>query len=79
MITLFQITGSSSFAVRAALECAGEEYEVVDVHPRRRDDAPGFADANPLKRVPALREREYNYQVLRGGRYAEAADAYGAP
>jgi glutathione S-transferase len=56
MITLFQITGSSSFAARAALECAGAEYEVVDVHPRRRDEAPGFADANPLKRVPALRD-----------------------
>ena len=56
MITLFQITGSSSFVARAALECAGAEYEVVNVHPRRRDEAPGFADANPLQRVPALRE-----------------------
>lgn len=56
MITLFQITGSSSFAARCALECAGADYEVVDVHPRRRDDAPGFLDANPLGRVPALRE-----------------------
>jgi glutathione S-transferase len=56
MITLFQITGSSSFAARCALECAGAQYEVVNVHPRRRDEAPGFADANPLKRVPAIRE-----------------------
>lgn len=56
MITLFQITGSSSFAARAALECADAEYEVVDVHPRRRDEAPGFAETNPLQRVPALRE-----------------------
>ncbi len=56
MITLFQITGSSSFAARAALECAGADYEVVNVHPRRRDEAPGFADANPLMRVPAIRE-----------------------
>lgn len=56
MITLFQITGSASFAVRAALECAGAQYDVVDVHPRRRDEAPGFADANPLMRVPAIRE-----------------------
>ena len=56
MITLFQITGSSSFAAHAALECAGAEYEVVNVHPQRRDEAPGFADTNPLKRVPALRD-----------------------
>lgn len=56
MITLFQITGSSSFAVRAALECAGADYEVVNVHPRRRDEAPGFAEVNPLQRVPALCE-----------------------
>jgi hypothetical protein len=39
MITLFQITGSSSFAAHAALECAGAEYEVVNVHPQRRDEA----------------------------------------
>lgn len=58
MITLFQITGSSSFAARAALECADAPYEVVNVHPQRRDEAPGFADANPLKRVPAIREGE---------------------
>ncbi|MSO44908.1 MAG: glutathione S-transferase family protein [Thermoleophilia bacterium] len=56
MITLFQITGSSSFAARCALECAGAEYAVVDVPPRARDDAPGFADVNPLKRVPAITE-----------------------
>ena len=56
MITLFQITGSSSFAARAALDCAGADSEVVDVHPRRRDEAPGFADTNPLQRVPALRD-----------------------
>ncbi len=56
MITLFQITGSSSFAARAALECAGADYAVVDVHPRRRDEAAGFAAANPLLRVPTLRD-----------------------
>ncbi len=56
MITLFQITGSSSFVARAALECAGARYEVVDVHPRRRAEAPGFAAVNPLMRVPALRD-----------------------
>ena len=56
MLELFQITGSTSFAVRAALEEAGEPYVTVDVHPRRRDEVPGFAEVNPLKRVPALRD-----------------------
>jgi len=56
VLELFQITGSTSFAVRAALEEAGEPYVTVDVHPRRRDEVPGFAEVNPLKRVPALRD-----------------------
>ena len=38
MLRLFQITGSASFAARAALEEAGAEYEAVNVHPRRRDE-----------------------------------------
>ena len=56
MIELFQITGSASFAARAALEEAGAEYVPVDVHPRRRDETPGFSAVNPLRRVPALRD-----------------------
>lgn len=56
MITLFQITGSSSFAARAALEVARAQYDVVNVHPRHREEAPGFRDTNPLLRVPALHE-----------------------
>ena len=56
MLELFQITGSCSFAARAALEEAGVVYTTVDVHPRRRDDAPGFSATNPLRRVPALRD-----------------------
>ena len=48
MIELFQITGSASFAARAALEEAGAEYVTVDVHPRRRDEIPAFAPVNPL-------------------------------
>jgi len=56
MIHLYQITGSSSFAARAALEEAGAAYEVINVHPRQRDTDPSFAEANPLKRVPALRD-----------------------
>ncbi len=55
---LFQITGSASFAVRAALEEAEAVYTTVDVHPRRRDEAPGFAEVNPLRRVPSLRDGE---------------------
>jgi glutathione S-transferase len=56
MIELFQITGSASFAARIALEESGEAYETVDIHPRRRDEPASFAEVNPLKRVPALRE-----------------------
>jgi glutathione S-transferase len=56
MIELFQITGSASFAARAALEEADAEYLAVDVHPRRRDEIPDFALVNPLRRVPALRD-----------------------
>ena len=56
MIELFQITGSASFAARLALEEAGTEYETVDIHPRRRDEPASFAEVNPLKRVPAIRE-----------------------
>ena len=58
MIEFFQITGSASFAARMALEEAGAEYETVDIHPRRRDEPASFAEVNPLKRVPALREGE---------------------
>ena len=54
MVTLYQITGSCSFAVRAALEEGGIPYDVVDVHPRERDGDPGVAAANPLKRVGTL-------------------------
>jgi glutathione S-transferase len=56
MIEFFQITGSASFAARMALEEAGAEYTVVDIHPRRRDEPASFGEVNPLKRVPALRE-----------------------
>ncbi len=58
MLLLFQITGSSSFAARAALEEAGVEYEVANVHPKQRDRDPAFAEVNPLQLVPALRDGE---------------------
>ena len=47
MLQLFQITGSCSFAARAALEEAGVEYEAMNVHPRRRDEPPELAAVNP--------------------------------
>ncbi|MFN0155704.1 MAG: glutathione S-transferase family protein [Gaiella sp.] len=56
MIDLFQITGSASFAVRAALEEGGIPYTVHDVHPSRRTESPGFAEANPLLRVATIRD-----------------------
>jgi glutathione S-transferase len=56
VIELFQITGSASFAARMALEEAGADYEAVNIHPRRREEPASFAEVNPLKRVPALRE-----------------------
>ena len=58
MLQLFQITGSCSFAARAALEEAGADYEAINIHPRRRDEPPEFAAVNPLRRVPALRDGE---------------------
>jgi glutathione S-transferase len=85
VIELFQITGSCSFAARAALEEIGCEYTTVDIHPRRRDEIPDFAAVNPLKRVPALREGpEQVYEtgaVLAyiGDRFPDAAVAPQAP
>ncbi len=58
MLRLFQITGSASFAARAALEEAGAGYEAVNVHPRRRDEQPDFEAVNPLRRVPALQDND---------------------
>ncbi len=60
MIELFQITGSSSFAVRAALEEGGIDYTVHDVHPRDRADDAAFAAVNPRMRVPAIRDDDTN-------------------
>ena len=55
MLDFFQITGSCSFAVRAALEEGRIPYTAHNVHPHRRD-LPGFAETNPLQRVPAIRD-----------------------
>lgn len=58
MIELFQITGSSSFAVRAALEEGGIPHTVHDVHPRRRAEDAAFVQANPRMRVPTIVDGE---------------------
>ncbi|MFN8221816.1 MAG: glutathione S-transferase family protein [Gaiellales bacterium] len=55
-LTLFQITGSSSFAVRCALEEIGAPYEVVDILPSSRSEPASFAEVNPWRTVPALKE-----------------------
>jgi glutathione S-transferase len=58
MIDFFQITGSSSFAVRCALEEIGAEYRAIDIAPRERSQPPELAQVNPWRRVPALRDGE---------------------
>jgi glutathione S-transferase len=58
VIELFQITGSTSFAVRCALEEIGVAYEAIDIAPRDRSQPPAFAEVNPLRSVPALRDGE---------------------
>jgi glutathione S-transferase len=55
MIDFFQITGSSSFAVRCALEEIGVEYRAIDIAPRERSRPPEFEQVNPWHRVSALR------------------------
>lgn len=41
------------------------------------DDAGNaLATGTPTGSLPALNERKYNYEIVRGGRYARAADAY---
>jgi glutathione S-transferase len=54
-IDFYQITGSTSFAVRCALEEIGAPYRAIDVTPFERDDPPSFGELNPWRQVPALR------------------------
>jgi glutathione S-transferase len=56
MLELFQVTGSSSFAVRAALEEADADYVTVDVEPFARDEPARFGRVNPFRTVPTLRD-----------------------
>jgi len=57
VLEFFQITGSSSFAVRCALEEIGVEYEAIDIEPYDRS-RPEFEEVNPWRTVPALRDGE---------------------
>lgn len=56
MIEFFQITGSSSFAVRCALEEIGVAYRAIDIEPNDRSQPPEFARLNPWRQVPTLRD-----------------------
>jgi glutathione S-transferase len=58
MMEFFQITGSTSFAVRCALEEIGVEYDAIDIAPYDRAQPPDFASVNPWRSVPALRDGE---------------------
>ena len=56
MIELFQITGSSSFAVRCALEEIGAKYDAIEIAPDDRSHPPQLGSVNPWLHVPALRD-----------------------
>lgn len=58
MLDFYQITGSSSFAVRCALEEIGVEYRAIDILPADRSQPAAFAQINPWRRVPALCDGE---------------------
>jgi hypothetical protein len=69
MIELFQITGSASFAVRAALEEGAIPYVTVDVHPRRPTEAPSFAGPTrpAIARTRELEDLDDRLQRFRPG------------
>jgi len=87
MIEFFQITGSSSFAVRCALEEIGVAYEAIDIAPFDRSQPPRFAEVNPLRSVPAIRDGDTDvYEIgacllYLAERFPEAglAPAFGDP
>ena len=58
MIEFFQITGSTSFAVRCALEEIGVEYTAIDIAPRDREHPPEFAKVNPLPQRSGAARRQ---------------------
>jgi len=58
VLDFYQITGSTSFAVRCALEEIGVAYNAVDIEPFDRSHPASFAQVNPWRRVPAIRDGE---------------------
>lgn len=58
MLDFYQITGSTSFAVRCALEEIGVEYQPIDIEPFDRSRPASFAQVNPWRHVPAICDGE---------------------
>ena len=58
MLDFYQITGSTSFAVRCALEEIGVEYNAIDIEPFDRSHPASFGQVNPWRRVPAICDGE---------------------
>jgi len=58
VLDFYQITGSTSFAVRCALEEIGVAYNAVDIEPFDRSHPASFAQVNPWRRVPAICDGE---------------------
>ena len=58
MLDFYQITGSTSFAVRCALEEIGVEYRAIDIEPFERSRPASFGQVNPWRRVPAICDGE---------------------
>ncbi len=58
MLDFYQITGSTSFAVRCALEEIGVEYRPIDIEPLDRARPASFGQVNPWRRVPAICDGE---------------------
>jgi glutathione S-transferase len=58
VLDLYQITGSTSFAVRCALEEMGVEYNPIDIEPFDRSRPASFGQVNPWRRVPVICDGE---------------------
>jgi glutathione S-transferase len=58
VLDFYQITGSTSFAVRCALEEIGVEYQTIDIEPFDRAQPASFGLVNPWRTVPAICDGE---------------------
>ena len=58
MLDFYQITGSTSFAVRCALEEIGVSYHPIDIQPFDRTHPASFGQVNPWREVPAICDGE---------------------